>query len=166
MSGNPNLLDTNVILNLVRSNELGKYIMARLGLGDMVHRPLICVVTVGEIWALADRRKWEHGKQEFLKKVLETMVVLDLNHEAILNGYVEMDRASRAASMGARNLSGNDPWIAATAKASGAVLLTSDKDFLHFHPDHYLCAVHRPGGREGRQIAGGAASVSQAQVVV
>jgi tRNA(fMet)-specific endonuclease VapC len=149
MSGNPYLLDTSVILNLVRDNELGKYIMARFGLEDMVHRPLICVVTVGEIWALADRRRWEPRKREFVKKVLETMVVLDLNHEAILNGYVEMDRASHAAPQGARNLSDNDLWIAATARATGAVLLTSDKDFLHFHPDHCFVQYIDPAAGRG-----------------
>jgi len=47
---------------------------------------------------------------------------------------VEVDRACRKAKGGARILSKNDMWIAATAKAAGATLLTTDKDFLILHP--------------------------------
>jgi tRNA(fMet)-specific endonuclease VapC len=148
MNGTAYLLDTNVILNLVRSKELGKYILATYSLETAVHRPLISIVTVGEIWAIADRRQWGSEKRGFLQKMLETLVILDLDNEAILNGYVEMDRVSRGAAKGARNLSDNDLWIAATAKAAGAVLLTSDKDFLHFHPDH--CLVQYIDPRSGR----------------
>jgi len=41
---------------------------------------------------------------------------------------------------GARILSKNDLWIAATTKAASAVLVTTDKDFLCLHPEP--CAVH------------------------
>lgn len=34
-------------------------------------------------------------------------------------------------------VSDNDVWIAATAKAANASLLTTDRDFLHLHP-HYV----------------------------
>ncbi len=37
-------------------------------------------------------------------------------------------------------MSNNDAWIAASAKAAEAVLLTTDRDFLHLHPNH--CFVH------------------------
>ena len=30
----------------------------------------------------------------------------------------------------------NDLWIAACAKATGAILLTTDNDFTHLIPDH------------------------------
>jgi len=101
---------------------------------------LISIVTVGEIWALADQFGFGEGKREFLKKVLATLVVLDINHESVLDSYVEVDRACRKAKGGARILSKNDLWIAATAKAASAVLVTTDKDFLCLHPEP--CAVH------------------------
>ncbi len=34
-----------------------------------------------------------------------------------------------------RKMGNNDAWIAATAAAAGAHLLTTDKDFDHLHPD-------------------------------
>jgi predicted nucleic acid-binding protein len=70
--------------------------------------------------------------------MLDSLVTIDLNDQSILDGYVEMDRACRAAAGGARNLGDNDLWIASTARAAEAVLLTTDKDFLPLHPDHCL----------------------------
>ena len=97
-------------------------------------------MTVGEIWSLADQFGFGEDKRDFLKKVLETLVILDINHESILDAYVEVDRACRKAKGGAKILSKNDLWIAATTKAAGAVLVTTDKDFLCLHPEP--CPVH------------------------
>ena len=140
MSRGPLLLDTNILLSLVRDKDLGKQISSQFGLKDAIHRPLISIVTVGEIWVLADQFGFGEAKREVLKKVLGTLVVLDINHESVLDAYVEIDRACRKAKGGARILSKNDLWIAATAKAAGAVLVTMDKDFLCLHPDP--CPVH------------------------
>ena len=140
MSTGPLLLDTNILLALVRDKDLGNQISSLFGLKDAVHRPLISIVTVGEIWALADQFGFGEAKREFIKNVLATLVVLDINHESVLDGYVEVDRACRKAKGGARILSKNDLWIAATTKAARAVLVTTDKDFLCLHPDP--CPVH------------------------
>src|ERR1022692_1819533 len=135
MNSGPLLLDTNILLSLVRDKDLGKQISSQFNLKDAVHRPLISIVTVGEIWALADQFGFGEGKREFLKKVLATLVILDINHESVLDAYVEVDRACRKAKGGARILSKNDLWIAATTKAASAVLVTTDKDFLCLHPE-------------------------------
>ncbi len=140
MSSGPLLLDTSIVLALVRDKDLGKQITSQFGLKSAVHRPLISIVTVGEIWALADQFSFGESKREFLKKVLATLVVLDINHETVLDSYVKVDRACRRARGGARVLSKNDLWIAATAVAANAVLVTTDKDFLCLHPEP--CAVH------------------------
>jgi tRNA(fMet)-specific endonuclease VapC len=140
MSGGPLLLDTNILLALVRDKDLGKRISSQFNLKGAVHRPLISIVTVGEILALADQFDFGEGKREFLNKVLATLVILDINHESVLDAYVEVDRACRKAKGGARILSKNDLWIAATTKAAGAVLVTTDKDFLFLHPEP--CPVH------------------------
>jgi tRNA(fMet)-specific endonuclease VapC len=44
----------------------------------------------------------------------------------LLDAYVEIDCFSKGRSMGK-----NDLWIAATAKVTGATLVTSDGDFDH-----------------------------------
>jgi len=78
------LLDTSIVLQLVRDKELGKRISAQFGLADAVHCPLISIVTVGEIWALADQFDFGVAKRELLKSVLETLVILDINDQSVL----------------------------------------------------------------------------------
>jgi len=134
------LLDTGILLQLIRNNALGQQLTSQFNLADAVHRPLISIVTVGEIRALADQFEYGAEKREFLDKVLAALVILDINDESVLDSYVLVDRACRKAPGGARALSKNDMWIAATAKAAGATLLTMDKDFLCLHPD--CCLVH------------------------
>jgi len=74
----------------------------------LVHRPLISVVTVGEIRALAGQFNWGAAKREFLTKVLQTLVILDINGQSVFNAYVEVDHACRKTRGGARSLSKND----------------------------------------------------------
>lgn len=100
------LLDTNVLLFLARGGALGQHIDARFGLRAARQRPLVCVVSHGEVWVLA--------------------------------------LISQAHPEGARNMGKNDLWIAASAKAAGATLLTTDGDFDHLIPDHLAGVVIDP----------------------
>lgn len=58
---------------------------------------------------------------------------MDINHPDILSAYGELDDLSERAG---RPMGKNDLWIAATAKVSGATLLTTDGDFDHLDPAH------------------------------
>lgn len=51
------LLDTNIILALVRGNTLGLYIDGSYGLTQSLNSFAISVVTVGEMFALAEKFK-------------------------------------------------------------------------------------------------------------
>lgn len=62
MTAHPYLLDTNVLLHLIRGGDLGRYISITFDLANTVHRPLVSIVTHGEIWALADRNSWGTDK--------------------------------------------------------------------------------------------------------
>jgi predicted nucleic acid-binding protein len=125
------LLDTNVLLALVRGGALGAALDERFGLRAAPQRPLICVVTHGEIKVLAQRNGWGAKKLAALDEALAAFVTVDINHPRVIDAYVELDLASQSHSDGARNMGKNDLWIAATAKAAGASLLTTDKDFEH-----------------------------------
>jgi predicted nucleic acid-binding protein len=70
-----------------------------------------------------------------LKKALNALVTIDINVAEVIDAYVEIDIYSQQHSDGAKNMGKNDLWIAACAKASGAALLTTDKDFDHLNPD-------------------------------
>ena len=51
----PYLLDTNVLLMLVRGGPRGAALDERFGLRSARLRPLVCIVTHGEVRALAQR---------------------------------------------------------------------------------------------------------------
>lgn len=128
------LFDTTVLLALLRGKQLGNYLNQTFGLSDVINRPLISIVSHGELWAMADRNGWGEKKRAVLREMLSELITLDLNDPAIIEGYVAVDQRNLAHPRGARILSDNDKWIAATVRAAEALLLTTDRDFLHFIP--------------------------------
>lgn len=123
------LLDTNIVLHAVRNSDLWRRVDGQFHLRHQPNRPLISAVTVGEALALAARNGWGETKRTKLQELLRELVILDINVEAILRSYAELDVATRSRPIGE-----NDLWIAATARATGAHLLTTDTDFDTLHP--------------------------------
>lgn len=138
------LLDTNVVLALVRGRELGTYIDRKFGLCHAKQRPLVCVVTRGEMQVLARLFGWGERKRQALEDALDNLVTVDISHPAVIEAYVELDIVSQQHPDGARNMGKNDLWIGAAAKAAGATLLTIDNDFAHLNPDHLSCEIINP----------------------
>ncbi|MCG8424386.1 MAG: PIN domain-containing protein [Proteobacteria bacterium] len=86
-------------------------------------------------WAFSHgATKWGDKKLAALQTMLDNLVTVDISHPKIIEAYVDIDLCSQNHPDGARNMSKNDVWIAASAKASGAVLLTTDRDFEHLIP--------------------------------
>jgi len=127
------LLDTNILVHLLRGKATGLAIETHFGLRGALNRCVVSVVTVGETYSLARQWNWGAAKQAALQKLLNQVVWLDINHPDILVAYGELDDLSNRSG---RSMGKNDVWIAATAKASGATLLTTDGDFAHLHPTH------------------------------
>jgi predicted nucleic acid-binding protein len=123
------LLDTCVLLALIRGKALGRRIEASFHLREQRYRPLICVVSHGEIWVTAKSNDWGAPKLDALKKMLDNLVTVDIT-AAVIRSYVDIDLFSRALKP-AVNMQKNDLWIAAAARASDAILLTTDRDFDH-----------------------------------
>lgn len=128
------LLDTNILLALVRGEELGSHIDQSFGLRRARQLHLICIVSHGEIWVLARRNNWGPRKRQTLQIILDNLVTVHLDHPAVIEAYVHLDLFSQNHPQGARNMGKNDLWIAAAARASGATLLTTDQDFAHLIP--------------------------------
>lgn len=128
------LLDTNVVLTLVRGNALGRYIDTRFGLTTQKRRPFISVVTHGEVLALAQRNDWGDAKLAALQSALDGFVTIDIYATEVFQAYASMDIYSQRHPDGSRNMGKNDLWIAACAKVVGATLLTTDQDFNHLSP--------------------------------
>jgi predicted nucleic acid-binding protein len=135
MSDKLYLLDTTVVLTLVRGNALASHIDSTYGLRASRIRPLVSVVTHGEVRVLAGRNDWGAKRLTALQHALDNLVAVDINHPAVIDAYVEIDLFSQAHPSGSRNMGKNDLWIAACAKAADATLLTTDKDFGHLSPN-------------------------------
>ena len=125
------LLDTNVVVQLVRWNEIGQRIDRTFGLLAREEKPLISVVTVGECHALAAHRNWGSDKRNVLNALLHELVIVDIHNGKVLAAYAEIDAFLKK---NGRAVGNNDVWIAACAHAAGAVLLTTDKDFEPLDP--------------------------------
>lgn len=135
MSEPPNyMLDTGLVLHIVRGSAAFQAIDAIYQLTQSRFRPLICVVTRGEIRAIAYRRGWGEKKLRELDALLDKFVYIDISDPAVIEAYARM--SARATERGwALHSQKNDLWIAAAAQVTGSVLLTMDHDFTSAHED-------------------------------
>ena len=115
------LLDTSVIIHLVRGAEVCQRILRSYDLIHCQPRPLVCVVSLAEVRVLAAVNHWGERKRQALDRTLQSLVVVDIH--------------ARQHPMGARHMGKNDLWIAACAAAADAFLLSTDDDFEHLIPD-------------------------------
>jgi predicted nucleic acid-binding protein len=125
------LLDTNILVLLIRGKAAGKGVAANFGLSGNLNRGIISVVTVGEMNALVRKWGWGQAKLDVLEKLLGQVVQVDIDHPDILTTYGDLDFVSHGVG---RKMGKNDLWIAATAKVCGLPLLTTDTDFDHLCP--------------------------------
>jgi len=125
------LLDTNILVAYIRAGNLGKHIEHTYRLSGQPYKPLISIVTVGEVLSLARKfGGWGEKKIIAMNQLLDELIRVDISDDRILEAYAELDEFTRRH----QTIGKNDIWIAATAKATGAVLLTTDKHFDQFHP--------------------------------
>ena len=91
---------------------------------------MISIVSIGEAFSFSRRWSWGSTKAAALEDLIRDLIVIDISDE-ILELYAELDfflkRSGRAVEQ-------NDIWIAATTVATGAHLLTTDKDFDPLYP--------------------------------
>lgn len=125
------LLDTSVLLHLLRNDAAGRWIDATYELTRRPERPLICEVTLGELLRIGARRTWGAARRQALGLWRQHLVVMPIGREPVLAAYAELGAFAEAAG---RALSDNDVWIAACAHVADAVLLTTDRDFDALHP--------------------------------
>jgi tRNA(fMet)-specific endonuclease VapC len=125
------LLDTCILVHLVRGDRDGQKIQKAYNLKAFYSECLISVVTRGEMEKLGREFGWDNAKLKAMRDLLDRVVTIDINDSAIIAAYAEIDHFSdgRGIKMGK-----NDVWIAATAKAAGYQLMTMDRDFDHLDP--------------------------------
>lgn len=122
------LLDTNILVYLTRWDEVGQSINSSFELLSRSERPLLSYVTVAEVLSLSRKFGWGEEKTSFVYRMERKLVTVPIEDERILDEYVRIDRFSESVG---ETMGKNDIWIAATAAATEAVLLTTDSDFDH-----------------------------------
>lgn len=124
------LPDTNILVHYIRRSALYQHIEATYAL-TQTPPPLLSIVSQGEILSLAAQFGWGQGKRQQVLQLLGRCVTINLDYVGLVEAYAEMDAYSLRIG---RSIGDNDLWIAATARVTGALLLTTDKDFDHLHP--------------------------------
>ncbi len=142
------LIDTNILLFYLRTDrQRANEVDQVYAPFDQASDPVCSVVSVGELKSLAIRNGWGPKRVANLPKLLDVMLVADINSAPILDRYAEIEAYSQGKLPGrplattARNMGKNDLWIAATASVLGLPLLTTDPDFDHLDPT--FLTVHR-----------------------
>lgn len=131
------LLDTNIILTYLRDNQQARNLETDLQLMSGEHDLVYSVVSIGELKSIAKRNNWGEKRINNMIDMLNDFLISDVNVEAILERYAEIDAFSQGklanlkSTFSARNMGKNDIWIAATASFLKMPLITTDKDFQH-----------------------------------
>lgn len=125
------VLDTSIVVDIARNNRSGQAILKTYSLKNRADRPLISVITAGEMLGIAKSQSWTSDKTNLLQILLAEFVKLEVTIE-VVEAYSDLVALCRRQkhTMGQQN----DMWIAATAKATGAVLLTGDSGFNWLNP--------------------------------
>lgn len=122
----PLILDTNIVIHLVRGNAVGQAVDSRFQLRAREERPLVSVVSLGEALAFARQRNWGAERIARLRDLMGELVPVNISSQPVLNRYAEIDTFLKRSG---RSVSDNDVWIAACASAADATLLTTHRDF-------------------------------------
>lgn len=124
------VLDTNILVAYARANKLASYIETKFELRKRTERPLICIVSIGEIRALTRKFNWGEAKCQALESFLSDLVSVDISSDAVLDYYAEF-RHYLYSLKPSITIQQNDIWIAAVSAAAGAHLISTDSDLKH-----------------------------------
>ena len=124
-------IDTNTLVHWVRQDATGRYLLQQYGLDQRAERPVLPSVVEGEIRGLARCWNWGDARFKRLDEILAELVRVNAGLPGIVEAYADLYYEDQR---GGQNTGENDLWIAATARATQAVLLTLDQDFSWMNP--------------------------------
>jgi len=146
------VLDTSIIIDVLRSRQAGRAAIAWLQQQEEEPRQVISSVTRGELESLKVQQSWAASRTQSLNAFLANTTAVDIleaNNE-LMDAYARIDAYSLGKGFdqnGARKpgsaitMGKNDLWIAATACLLEAPLITCDRDFDHLNGS--FLEVHR-----------------------
>jgi tRNA(fMet)-specific endonuclease VapC len=135
------VLDTNILIHINRGNAVARQVKEYVSTFDEPQL-FVSVVNIAEAESLVIQWKWELATTKRLRDNMEKFICIDIeqNNPTLLDAYAKIDCYSKRKikgpngkllPQGAISMKKNDLWIAATAHALDAVLLTTDGDFDH-----------------------------------
>jgi tRNA(fMet)-specific endonuclease VapC len=127
----PHLLDKNILVHFVRGSALWERIRDAYQPLTTEPRPLVSVVSAGELRSLAIQWNWGRQKLEQIEFALTFFHIHTIQDPDVIRIYALIDAYCEEIG---QPLGKNDVWIAATASATGARLLTTDRDFDRLAP--------------------------------
>lgn len=128
------ILDTNILVHFVRSSPVWEQARDRYQLLTVEPRPIVSVVTVGELRSLAMQWKWGDKKLSQVDFALGFFQNVSISNDELIRSYALID--AHCESIG-QPLGKNDLWIAATAASLRIRLLTTDRDFDRLAPQFF-----------------------------
>jgi tRNA(fMet)-specific endonuclease VapC len=131
------LLDTNIILHIVRSKDFEGAIHF---LNPDDSPIFLSIVSEAEIKSLALRNNWGINRRAILDNFLDQVNIVEIN-QSYVNIYTEIDAYSQRLNPSfdkysfdtPRNMGKNDLWIASLSALLSLKLITTDSDFDHLH---------------------------------
>ncbi|MFP4248149.1 MAG: type II toxin-antitoxin system VapC family toxin [Armatimonadota bacterium] len=130
------LLDTNVLIHIARADPVGTWVVENYRLARHTERPLISTVVEAEVRALAAYQGWGERKLDRVRDIIGECVRVEIDRPPVVDAYVDLYCIARSEGRANWQKNQNDLWLAATAKATDAMLLTQDEDFDFLHPEH------------------------------
>jgi len=137
------LLDTGVLIHLVRNDATGQAIEAEHSLTARTERPLLSSVVEAEVRVFAALAGWGDGKLGRLDELLGELVRVSVGLPEVVAAYIELAPVAQRQGQAIATQNQNDLWVAATARATGAVLYTCDRDFQFLDP-HFVRVCYIP----------------------
>jgi tRNA(fMet)-specific endonuclease VapC len=125
------ILDTNVLLHLARGNGTGQAINAKYVLSARPEKPILSTVVEGELRGFAAWRGWGIDRLSKLDGLLNELVRLPSSEPEVVSAYAELFAHQLRKGL---KIGENDLWIAASARAVDAIVLTCDTDFKKLDP--------------------------------
>ena len=129
------LLDTSILLGYLRSARYAEYVEKKYAPTKSPNAAVTSIVCIGELHSFEIRRKWGNERVAALHALKRQIPAVPIAHPSVVRLFAEIDAYRKGQhprllhSGPSIDMSHNDIWIAATASALKATLLTMDRDF-------------------------------------